>query len=64
MLEQATIGCPYCGEPIEIVVEMAIEPEAMGQRYVEDCQVCCKPMVVDVTSNGGAPMVTASRDDE
>ena len=60
MLEQVTIGCPYCGEPIEI----ALEPEAMGQRYVEDCQVCCKPMVIDVSSDGERPMITASRDDE
>ncbi|MFP8967283.1 CPXCG motif-containing cysteine-rich protein [Pokkaliibacter sp. CJK22405] len=37
--------CPYCGESIELIVD-ATESE---QEYVEDCSVCCSPMVVNVT---------------
>lgn len=34
--------CPYCGEAIEILLDASV-PE---QEYVEDCQVCCRPMVI------------------
>ena len=63
MLEEATIACPYCGEALTI----GVEPETRGQRYIEDCQVCCQPMVIDVgdaPAERGAPEVTARRDDE
>ena len=36
------VECPYCGESIEIFVDTSI-PE---QQYIEDCQVCCRPMTV------------------
>jgi hypothetical protein len=33
--------CPYCGAAVSTVVD----PSAgAGQEYVEDCQVCCKPV--------------------
>ena len=38
------IHCPYCGESISVMVD---DSEA-GQQYTEDCQVCCRPMVMDV----------------
>jgi hypothetical protein len=40
-----TISCPYCGEHIRILVDGSL-PE---QEYVEDCQVCCRPIVLGVT---------------
>ena len=39
-LQDRKISCPYCGEPIDIVVDVS----AGGQSYIEDCQVCCRPM--------------------
>ena len=45
MLSPVLIHCPYCGEPIEILVD----PSAGNQQqYVEDCQVCCQPMLLSV----------------
>lgn len=44
MLESLSVSCPYCGEAIELLVDAS----AGSQRYVEDCQVCCRPMVVTV----------------
>lgn len=45
MLESAArVQCPYCGEWIEI----SVDASAGAQRYVEDCQVCCRPMEVSV----------------
>ena len=44
-LPSADITCPYCGEVITLVVD----DSAGGQRYVEVCPVCCKPIEVRVT---------------
>ena len=39
-LENEHISCPYCGETIEIIIDCSI-PE---QVYIEDCEVCCRPI--------------------
>ena len=39
-----TIGCPYCGEHIDVIVDGSL-PE---QEYVEDCPVCCRPHVLRI----------------
>ncbi|AGA89039.1 hypothetical protein Thimo_0164 [Thioflavicoccus mobilis 8321] len=60
-LETYLLHCPSCGEPLEILVDLS----AGSQRYVEDCQVCCAPMVVTVTMAEGAddlPYVTLERE--
>lgn len=47
MLDEAFFTtCPYCGEPAETVLE-AGEP-CGRQVYIEDCAVCCRPMVITV----------------
>ena len=38
------IQCPYCGEPLEVFVDWSIRT----QEYVEDCQVCCKPITLNI----------------
>lgn len=38
--------CPYCGEPIEILIDAG---GGRGQSYVEDCPVCCRPWQVEVS---------------
>ncbi len=38
------VNCPYCGEEIELVVDYS----AGSQEYVEDCSVCCRPIVVRI----------------
>jgi len=49
-LETASVQCPYCWEYIEITVDCSIEE----QEYIEDCQVCCKPinLLVKITKSG------------
>lgn len=44
MLTQVLIHCPYCGEPVDIFVDSSVE----DQQYIEDCQVCCRPIVLRV----------------
>jgi hypothetical protein len=42
--ELVTIDCPYCGESYDTTVDTS----AGAQTYVEDCAVCCRPIVVTV----------------
>ncbi len=59
--EAIEIECPYCGETIEIVVDLSVE----DQTYIEDCQVCCRPITMAVTvDEDGMPMVQVSQEDE
>lgn len=44
MLPIETIQCPYCGESIDLVIDDSVD----SQRYIEDCQVCCRPIDVAV----------------
>lgn len=39
--------CPYCGESIDILIDISVP----HQNYIEDCQVCCRPIIIDVTVN-------------
>jgi hypothetical protein len=61
-LESVAAHCPYCGEPIELLVDCTL-PE---QQYVEDCPVCCRPIdvLVHVRNTDGLPSVTLHRQDE
>jgi hypothetical protein len=61
MLSTAEVQCPYCGESITLLVD----PSAGSQCYIEDCQVCCKPMTVVVAfDDDGEPLVTVAAEDE
>jgi transposase-like protein len=42
----STVYCPHCGEENVIAVDPG---SGTSQRYVEDCQVCCRPWSVFVT---------------
>ena len=41
-MPSVVVQCPYCGETIELLVEDSAEL----QEYIEDCQVCCRPIAV------------------
>lgn len=47
-LHEEKIVCPYCSETIVAL----IDPEELGQEYIEDCQVCCRPITFFVTASG------------
>ena len=46
-LNERTISCPYCGESINVLIDV----EDMEQEYIEDCQVCCRPITFVVSSS-------------
>ena len=41
--------CPYCGETISFVIDTS-EP---AQTYIEDCEVCCRPIQVTYQATDG-----------
>lgn len=49
MLDIHDINCPYCGE----VIGLTVDASAGAQRYVEDCQVCCRPITVALEVDAG-----------
>jgi hypothetical protein len=60
-LPTADIRCPYCGEAITVFVDGS----AGEQQYIEDCQVCCRPIAIDVAwDQDGTPRVSARSEDE
>ncbi len=61
-LEERRATCPYCGEGIVIVIDRS----AGEQDYIEDCQVCCRPIAVGVRldDDGDITEITMTREDE
>ncbi|HBD10857.1 MAG TPA: CPXCG motif-containing cysteine-rich protein [Porticoccaceae bacterium] len=61
MLESYSTSCPYCGEIIELLIDCSIS----HQVYIEDCAVCCRPIVIDVlTCDGGVAELSARDENE
>jgi hypothetical protein len=65
MLPSVSINCPYCGETIELLVDALPDELGGGQRYIEDCQVCCRPITVSVSTDadGELRVDVAAEDD-
>lgn len=49
LIDTRPITCPHCGETIEVVLDLS-EPE---QCYLEDCSVCCRPIMLRVSAADG-----------
>lgn len=49
-LQERTFSCPYCWEPISVF----LDPSVREQTYVEDCEVCCRPMNIHYRIQNGA----------
>lgn len=62
--DQALHSCPYCGEAVEVAIDL-VGPQT--EEYVEDCPVCCRPWRVTIDravhEDDGAA-VTLRREDE
>lgn len=60
-LTEQSIGCPYCGETIDVI----INSDDLNQQYIEDCHVCCKPItfMVSESVDGEVSVNVYSEDD-
>ena len=41
--------CPHCGQSISVLLDLSVP----DQEYIEDCEVCCRPIVINQVSNDG-----------
>jgi Cysteine-rich CPXCG len=49
--EFVAVLCPWCGERLETRVDMTADDAA----YIEDCEVCCRPIECSIErADGGA----------
>ncbi len=60
-LSEQKVDCPYCGEPLDVLIDSS----ELGQQYIEDCQVCCRPIVFVLGENdeGGVNVTVQAEDD-
>lgn len=49
-LSEKGIYCPYCGEKISVIIDCSLQQ----QEYIEDCQVCCRPIQLSVSCEENA----------
>ena len=56
------IDCPYCGEQYSVLIDLS----AGNSQYIEDCEVCCRPIQfqVECTSFGELASLVLWREDE
>lgn len=47
--EEVFFDCPYCGAEISMLLDLSVG----AQSYVEDCEVCCRPIVLRYRVVGG-----------
>ncbi len=60
-VESARIQCPYCWERFELLVDCSVET----QEYIEDCEICCRPIIFDINIDGDyKPTVVARSENE
>ncbi|MDH5407833.1 MAG: CPXCG motif-containing cysteine-rich protein [Gammaproteobacteria bacterium] len=62
MLTETSVHCPYCGESFVTLVDTS----AGNQQYIEDCQVCCSPILfdIDLSADGELQTVNTKQDNE
>lgn len=56
-ISEQNISCPYCGESISVLIDDSLSE----QSYVEDCQVCCRPILLDVIVDTDGDVVVGAR---
>ena len=49
MQETGMVTCPFCGQAFEL----AIDTEVASQRFVTDCEICCRPFEVVAECEAG-----------
>jgi hypothetical protein len=51
--EFVAVQCPYCGERLETRVDLTADEPS----YIEDCQVCCRPIEFSVERDPGGALL-------
>jgi hypothetical protein len=51
--EFVSVQCPYCGERFETRIDLTTNDPG----YVEDCQVCCRPIEIGIERDPGGALL-------
>jgi hypothetical protein len=57
VLSEEWISCPYCGEGFGILIDDSVAE----QEYVEDCQICCRPIALTVLVQPDGEIAVSAR---
>jgi hypothetical protein len=57
---ETAVQCPYCWEQFTLLVDGSVD----FQEYVEDCEVCCRPIDFTIAVDGDEVNVQARLQDE
>ena len=62
MTSLQSVQCPYCGETFET----EIDASGGSQEYVEDCYVCCRPILfhIEVGADGELTGIETEREND
>ncbi len=48
METEYAFACPHCWQTITMLLDLSVS----RQNYVEDCEVCCRPILIAYESDG------------
>lgn len=48
-MEEFFFECPWCFQNISMLIDTSI----VHQEYIEDCEVCCNPIELEIDVSGG-----------
>lgn len=60
LLQIHSLDCPYGGESIDVTLDCSI----LEHDYIEDCQVCCRPINLYVTIDNEDINIRATHENE
>ncbi|NHN76762.1 CPXCG motif-containing cysteine-rich protein [Azotobacter chroococcum] len=60
MLEMQSYQCPCRGETVEALLDLS----AGDQQYIEDCPVCCCPLLFELHTDGIDWTLAVRREDD
>ena len=49
-MEEYQFNCPYCGQYISMMLDLSVR----SQTYIEDCEVCCRPIEISYHASQGS----------
>lgn len=62
LLEERSVNCPYCGESFTATIDCS----AGDQQYIEDCYICCRPIIfnIEIDMEGNLVNLWTQQDNE
>jgi hypothetical protein len=43
------VSCPFCGQTFELMIDTSVR----SQRFITDCEICCRPFEVVAECESG-----------